>query len=240
MTDANHDQQCQYSPKIIDQSYWNDRWLSGKIGFNRLTVNKHFDKHILSKISSIDQQQCVLFPLCGKTVDMKAVLDAGHRVIGIEYVQLGVEAFFEETNIAHEILTDEENKCQIYQGIDRPVTIYCTNFLTFNQPLPPIDWIFDRGGFVAVNVSEREQYRDRLLEVMTPKHTQLYLLASCYDQSDFHGPPRCVSPEDIDRLFGESCSTKLVEAIDTTIEFNQHNNQKLRRMEEHLHLIIRK
>lgn len=46
---------------------------------------------------------------------MKAVLNAGHRVIGIEYVQLGVEAFFEETNIAHEIVIDEENKCQIYQ-----------------------------------------------------------------------------------------------------------------------------
>lgn len=62
----------------------------------------------------------------------------------------------------------------------------------------------------------------------------IYLLSS------FLGPPHRVTPEDIDQLFGESCSTELVEAIDTTIEFNQHNNQKLRRMEEHLYLITRK
>ena len=46
---------------------------------------------------------------------MKAVLDAKHKVIGIECVELGVEAFFEENNIEHEIENDEINKCQIYK-----------------------------------------------------------------------------------------------------------------------------
>jgi len=43
---------------------------------------------------------------------MKAVLDANHQVIGIECVQLGIEAFFEENNIEHDI---ENNECQIYK-----------------------------------------------------------------------------------------------------------------------------
>ncbi len=46
---------------------------------------------------------------------MKAVLDLGHRVIGIEGCQTGVEAFFNENNIPFEIENDESNQCQIYK-----------------------------------------------------------------------------------------------------------------------------
>ncbi|CAF1155262.1 unnamed protein product [Adineta steineri] len=239
MNETNKEQH-QRLAKNTDINYWNELWLNSKIGFNRLSVNKHFKKHILSKIISIDQQQCVLFPLCGKTVDMKAVLDINHQVIGIEYIQLGIEAFFEENNIEHDITNDEHNKYSIYKGINRPVTIYCMDFFTFDQSLPTIDWIWDRGGFVAINISERKQYRDILLQLMTPGHTQLYLLTNYYKDSSFSGPPHCVSDDDIIHLFGSTCSIQLIEVLNTTAEFNLHYNQKLRFMEEHLHLIIRK
>lgn len=75
----------------------------------------------------------------------------------------------------------------------------------FDRSLPTIDWIWDRGGLVAINVSDREKfvltyiffllsliiyihrYRDTLLSLMTPGHTQLYILAMCYDEPDFNG-----------------------------------------------------
>ena len=43
---------------------------------------------------------------------MKAVLDAKHQVIGIECVQLGIEAFFNENNIQYEV---ENDQCQVYK-----------------------------------------------------------------------------------------------------------------------------
>ncbi len=46
---------------------------------------------------------------------MKAVLDTGHQVIGIEGSQIGVEAFFNENNIPYEIEKDESNQYQIYK-----------------------------------------------------------------------------------------------------------------------------
>jgi thiopurine S-methyltransferase len=64
---------------------------------------------------SSEQQKCVVFSLCGKTLDMKAVLDLGHRVIGIEGSQTAVEAFFNENNIPFEIENDQSNQCQIYK-----------------------------------------------------------------------------------------------------------------------------
>lgn len=70
---------------------------------------------MIPKLTSAKEQKCVLFPLCGKTLDMKAVLEVGHRVIGIEGSQQGVEAFFAENNIPYEIEKDEANQCQTYK-----------------------------------------------------------------------------------------------------------------------------
>lgn len=61
------------------------------------------------------QQQCVAFTLCGKSLDMTAVLAAGHRVIGIEGCQMAVEAFFSENQIAYEIEKDQDDQCVIYK-----------------------------------------------------------------------------------------------------------------------------
>jgi hypothetical protein len=39
---------------------------------------------------------------------------------------------------------------------------------------------------------------------------------------------------------GSTCSIELVEVADVTEEFNLNNKRNLKRMEEHLHLIVRK
>jgi thiopurine S-methyltransferase len=70
---------------------------------------------LLPKLVSSTPQQCVVFPLCGKTLDMKAVLDMGHQVIGIEGSQNGIEEFFNENNIPYEVEKDESNQYQIYK-----------------------------------------------------------------------------------------------------------------------------
>lgn len=80
-----------------------------------LSLLRLFKTHLISKLVSSQQQQCVAFPLCGKSLDMTAVLDTGHRVIGIEGSQTGIEAFFNENNIPYEIEKDENNQYQIYK-----------------------------------------------------------------------------------------------------------------------------
>ncbi len=46
---------------------------------------------------------------------MKAALDIGHQVIGIEGSQSAVEAFFNENNIPHKVEKDESNQFQVYK-----------------------------------------------------------------------------------------------------------------------------
>jgi hypothetical protein len=73
----------------------------------------------------------------------------------------------------------------------------------FFRSLPPVDYIWDRGGLVAINPFNREQseyirfffslfiyfyrYRDCLFRLMTPGHTQLFLVAVDYDDPAFTG-----------------------------------------------------
>ncbi len=64
---------------------------------------------------SSEKQQCVVFSLCGKSLDMKAVLDTGHQVIGIEGSQNAIEAFFNENNIPYKVEKDESNQFQVYK-----------------------------------------------------------------------------------------------------------------------------
>ena len=82
-----------------------------------------FKKYLLAKLVTSNEQQCVLFPLCGKTLDMKAVLDAGHRVIGVEGARKGVEAFFDENQIAYELEQDANDQCQIYKVMQKEIIL---------------------------------------------------------------------------------------------------------------------
>lgn len=52
--------------------------------------------------------------MCGKTVDMKAVLDSNNQVIGVECSTVGIEAFFQENNIEYAITNDKYKTYKVY------------------------------------------------------------------------------------------------------------------------------
>ena len=120
-----------------------------------------------------------------------AVLDAGHRVIGIEGGVTPVQAFFSENKIAYEVENDASNQCEVYKvdsqqsrvrylliisllrvsivllrfivltflrstSKNRIIIPYC-DFNCMFRDLPPVDYIWDRGGLVAVTPATREQ-----------------------------------------------------------------------------------
>lgn len=227
--------------KDTSLDYWLQTWKANRIGFHRSVVSELFQSYLIPKLTSTDQRKCVVFPLCGKTLDMVAVLDAGHTVIGFEGASSAVEAFFNENKIPYETENDESNQCQTYKGKEHPVIFYCTNFFTFKKPLPSIDYIWDRGALVAISPESREQYRDCLYRMMTPERTQLFEVAVSYDDPEYSPPPHIVSDDDINRLFGSECSIELLKVHDETEEFNAKTARRpVRQIEERLHLIVRK
>jgi thiopurine S-methyltransferase len=73
----------------VEPSYWKEKWQIGDIGFHQSEVEP-----LLIKYFSALSPGRVLVPLCGKTKDMKWLLDKGWTVIGIEVTQLHVEISF--------------------------------------------------------------------------------------------------------------------------------------------------
>ena len=67
----------------------------------------------------------------------------------------------------------------------------------------PIDRVFDRGSFVAIERKDRKRYANLMLSLMSSKFR--YLLAAVeYDPVKFAGPPRNVNKDEVTEYFVES------------------------------------
>ena len=67
----------------------------------------------------------------------------------------------------------------------------------------PIDRVFDRGSFVAIERKDRKRYANLMLSLMSSKFR--YLLAAVeYDPVKFAGPPRNVNKDEITEYFVKS------------------------------------
>ena len=64
----------------------------------------------------------------------------------------------------------------------------------------PIDRVFDRGSYVAIEREDREKYVKLMLTLMSPKFK--YLLAAVqYDPTKFDGPPRHADREELTNFY---------------------------------------
>ena len=67
----------------------------------------------------------------------------------------------------------------------------------------PIDRVFDRGSFVAIERKDRKRYATLMLSLLSSKFR--YLLAAVeYDPVKFAGPPRNVNKDEVTEYFVES------------------------------------
>ena len=64
----------------------------------------------------------------------------------------------------------------------------------------PVDCIFDRGSYVAIEREDRKPYVKLMLSLVAPKFR--YLLATLeYDYTKFDGPPRHVDIKEVSEFF---------------------------------------
>ena len=64
----------------------------------------------------------------------------------------------------------------------------------------PVDRVFDRGSYVAIEREDRQRYAKLMMSLMAPKFC--YLLATVeYDPTKFEGPPRHVDRTELSKYF---------------------------------------
>lgn len=182
----------------MDPSYWQQRWRQNDIGFHRDTVNPILEKYI----TAFDLELCekVLVPLCGKSLDLRYLLDQGLDVMGVEVSQEAVDAFFNENRIQPRITTvpgsAEIPPPQWY--IWHNLSIYCGDFFKF-EPAQTFDLVYDRAALIALRPQDRIKYAEKLTQLTRPG-SQMLLSVMCHAAED-RQPPFSVSDDEVRDLF---------------------------------------
>lgn len=187
------------------ETFWHTRWENNQIGFHQSEVNpillKHFSKLSLSSGGRI------FLPLCGKTLDIGWLLAQGHRVVGIEIVEMAIEQLFSELGLTPTIIQLESIKQYSANNID----IFVGDFFHLTKEiLGPVDAIYDRASIVALPEKIRLQYTKHLPAITN--HAKQLLVTYEYDQRLMDGPPFSVSREEVNDHYGSLYKIKILES----------------------------
>ncbi|ELT90016.1 hypothetical protein CAPTEDRAFT_225489 [Capitella teleta] len=154
------------------------------------------------------KQQKIFVPLCGKSLDMKWLLDEGHTIVGVEYVPKAVMEFFKEQNIQYTVHEVPAISGTLYKSSDGRLRLYCCDFFTFNSEIESgFDAVWDRASFVAIPADRQIEYADIILSLMSP-HAR-YLMESYEYLDNFVGQHcnihKVFSDNDCNPILGKYC-----------------------------------
>ncbi|MBT7442860.1 MAG: thiopurine S-methyltransferase [Methylococcales bacterium] len=175
----------------MEQSFWQDRWRNGQIGFHLGEINpllsQHFDQ------LNLDKGAHVFVPLCGKSLDLSWLRQQGFKVTGNELSQTAIEAYFSEQKIQPDSKQSED--FTLYQH--HQTTLICGDFFKLNaEQLSTVNAVYDRASLIALPKEMRTQYIQQLQAILPPK-TPIFLITLDYNQDEMSGPPFSVSDQEV-------------------------------------------
>ena len=95
---------------------WQERWSSanGDPSWHKINVSDQLIKY-LDVLQNGKEHITILFPLCGKSVDLGHCYNLGHTVIGVEAIEEAVEELFANDDIDYDKTFSKEIDGYIYK-----------------------------------------------------------------------------------------------------------------------------
>ncbi len=177
---------------------WRISWQEGRIGFHQDAVHDDLVAHERRFLDGGPHR--VLVPLCGKTRDLDWLVQRGHEVVGVEFVEQAIVALFEETG--RTFARDTIGGAPRWR--DGALAVVQTDYFTLadNPAIGRFDRVWDRGALVAIDPDRRDSYVDVTKRLLRPGG-QLLLNAFEYDQDRMDGPPWSVPEAEVRARYGE-------------------------------------
>jgi len=75
----------------------------------------------------------LMFPFCGKVIDMKYFWEQGHQVYGIDCAPEAIQDFYAEQGIEYDTKTMDDGKSVCYSTKDGRMNLINTNFYTLDK-----------------------------------------------------------------------------------------------------------
>ncbi len=180
----------------LGRDFWARRWSDGQIGFHEGRCNTFLAAHV-GAFESVFPRARILVPLSGKAFDLRWLAERGHDVVGIELVETAVRAFFEEQNVAPEVVKLGRHKALRAGG----VTLVCGDFFDVaDDTMGHFDVVYDRAALIALLPSARVRYVERCQRLLGPGGLT-FLVTIAYASSLASGPPWSVDGSTVKELY---------------------------------------
>lgn len=206
----------QKSDGTIDRlDRWDHKWnheYESKPRFHLPQVNPNLAQWYGQKFTpALDVP--ILLPLCGKTVDLKWLVDTGHgRVVGVEGVRRGIEELRDEiygdlrcvsNDEAIQVWTTAKNGENWFESDGNDISVVCGDFFsmspsTFGAKDACFGAVYDRAAIVAIPPSSRPDYVSVIDSLLMPGGQ---ILMVTVDAGRDKGPPFPVTPGVVEELF---------------------------------------
>lgn len=181
----------------MEREFWLERWEMNQIGFHKDQFNQNLLNHFSKLLLKEDDH--ILVPLCGKSLDMIWLAKQGLKVTGIELSEIAIKEFFTENKLDYSV--EELGAFKKYTSHN--ITLLEGDIFDLSTDmLDPIDGVYDRASTVALPDKLRSRFLDKLKE-LNPQLNILMVLFN-YNQELVNGPPFSVSDEFILSHFDKS------------------------------------
>lgn len=188
----------------MTKDFWQERWEKDEIAFHMNEVNPMLIKHFSAL--ELKRQKRIFIPLCGKTLDIKWLLEKDYEIVGVELNEDAIKSLFLELDLDFTVTNIEH--FQVYRASN--IKIFIGDFFKLSRDvLGDIDYIYDRAALVALPKNMRSLYSQHLLNI-TKKASQL-LISYEYNQNIMKGPPFSVDLQEIDEYYKSSYTIRLLD-----------------------------
>lgn len=216
---------------------WLNRWEEGKIGWHQERVNSRLKAHWPNM--GVAKGGSVLVPLCGKSLDMLWLHQAGYSVVGAELSEIAVEAFFSENQLPYE--RRDTGNLQEFTGTGEAagIRLLAGDFFELDvAQTGPLSGFFDRASLIALPPEMRQAYMDKLAAVMPGEAVGL-LIGLSYDPSKMSGPPFSVPDEEVQSGFAPHFDISVLEHSSGPDKLGNLSDRGLDTMEESVYRLVR-
>lgn len=188
----------------MQPEFWLERWREGSTHFHQNRVTPLLQKYWPTL--DLPAGSRVLVPLCGKTLDMVWLAEAGHQVLGVELAELAVTQFFDEQGLSPVTHTTAAGRHYVAGSIE----IICGDIFDLDAALlSSCSGVFDRAALVALPESMRQRYVEHVYGQL-PVDYRGVLITLDYDQTQMEGPPFSVRDSEVQALFGPHSTAQIL------------------------------
>jgi thiopurine S-methyltransferase len=185
----------------MQDGYWQGRWIRGETGWHQAEAEPALVKYF----SPPRLASRVLVPLCGKSLDLKWLIDDGHEVVGVDLSEVACQAFFEENKIEYE--KKRENNFTVFRG--HRISIYQGDFFSLSpKDVGHLDAVYDRAALIALPAEIRVRYAAHLLSLigksLEGKDFSFLQILLERVPDDTKGPPFSIAETELRKLYGRA------------------------------------